>query len=246
MSNKHAFTLADCPTATFALAHCAAPFNDLTAAVQGWMPSEEITAAVYDPASGVLMVTGRHEAKLPVQAGVDAEPVLQRARRFYDMPGFYTLSDAPTVTLAEYFDLRLRQPLPPAAAGDEAALQAATGKAVDMVQRHREDDFDQVAGTVREELDLLGTAARLSQALQPLGFAADADVGAMELYFYDQAGDCVCLDELPPDALATVQRIDPRSASPAAPSLQAQPDFSSAVGSAALPANGGININTFA
>jgi hypothetical protein len=220
MSKKADFTLADCPTASFALAHCSAPFHDLTAEVQGWMPSEEITAAVYDPASGVLMVTGRHEAKLPVLAGVDAEPVLQRARRFYDMPGFYTLTDAPAVTLAEYFDLRLRQPLPPAAADDAAALQAATGKAVDMVQRNREDDFDQVVENVREELDLLGTAARLSEVLQPLGYAAGADVGQMELYFYDQTGDCVPVAELPPEAQAAVTRT--AGASVSVPVLAAQ------------------------
>jgi hypothetical protein len=220
MSKKADFTLADCPTASFALAHCSAPFHDLTAEVQGWMPSEEITAAVYDPASGVLMVTGRHEAKLPVLAGVDAEPVLQRARRFYDMPGFFTLADTatntPTVTLAEYFDIRLRQPLHPAAADDAAALQAATGKAVDMVQRNREDDFDQVVENVREELDLLGTAARLSEVLQPLGYAAGADVGQMELYFYDQTGDCVPVADLPPEAQAAVTRAA-GTAAPAVP-----------------------------
>ena len=205
-------SMADCPSAAFALKYCNADHHDLTCEVEDRMHGELLHGVLYDPASGALRIYGERQACVSYPPTVDAEgPIARNVTSRGDAQRFTSTAEGGQITVREEYDLS-ETFKPNASAQDVAGMRSeVVARAIMLVQQSRWAGLNEIVDSLAADIALRQAVIDICDGLAPHGFSAELDILGEEIVFLDPQGECVGIDELPPEVRAVVDAIAARA-----------------------------------
>lgn len=216
--HRRLVSLAECPSAAFALKYCNTEHRDLTCEVEDRLPGkllhcEQLHGVLYDQASGALLIGGEREAFVNYPPSVDAEgPIARCVTGRGDAERFTVTAEGGRITVRETYDLRCTfKPSTQDTEDTRRVLPAVVEHAIKMIAQSRWTGLDEAMDALRADIALRELVQNLCTALAPHGFSAELDLLGEEIDFLDADGEFVDIDDLPPHVRALVESIDPRA-----------------------------------